>query len=126
MKWKSVATNETPWEGVDFSNEKVLVVPDQSLSIEEILERFTLGQSLEIGRDGNYDDEGHDDLEKLQFVDLVDKEEYIDKLRQTQKNYEKQEKKRAAEEKKRIEDEEREKMRIKILEEKAGEKPAAK
>lgn len=75
--------------GIKVEGEE-LVVPNQALSLRQILDRFTRQQALPIGKDGNYD-EGEDDLEKLRHMDLVDKEEYIDRLKQTQIKYGKQE-----------------------------------
>jgi len=101
MKFKCVALPGVRWPGVKYSGPK-LVVPNMAMSLQEILERFTRGESLEIGRDATFDDEGDDDLEKVAHMDPVDKQEFIDGLKQTRKDYEKQEKKRAAEEKKRL------------------------
>lgn len=72
-----------------------MVVPNMSLSLQEILERFTRGEPLEIGKDYNYDEQGDDDLEKVRHMDLVDRQEYVDKLKQTKKFYTAQEKARA-------------------------------
>lgn len=72
------------------------------MSLEEILRRFTRGEALEIGRDPVFDDQGDDDLEKVQHMDLVDREEYVDKLKSTKKQFEKQEKERAKQEKARL------------------------
>lgn len=72
---------------------KKIVVPNQSMSLQEILERFTRGEPLNIGRDVQYH-ESDDDLEKLQTKDLVDKAEYVEKMKQTQKDFEKQERRR--------------------------------
>lgn len=88
-----------PSEGIDYSKEVDQVVPDQSLSLEEILHRFTRGESLPVGmetQDG-YEDENplNIDLEKLANSDLVDKEEFIGKLKALQHEYNVQEKKKA-------------------------------
>lgn len=101
-----------------------MVVPDQSLTLEEILRRFTRGEPLEIGRtDGVYDDEGEDDLEKVQHMDLVDREEFVDRLKETKKQFEKQEKQRAKDEKARLDKLAVEKLAAdKLAAEKAAEK----
>lgn len=80
--------------------DKKIVVPNQSMSLHEILERFTRNEELPIGRDVQYH-ESEDDLEKIAHMDLVDREEYADKFRETQKAYKKQEaaKQKAAKEK---------------------------
>lgn len=93
MKFKSIAS-PTPTEGVKV-NAKKAVVPNQSMSLREILERFTRGEKLPVGQEGTYDD-GPEDLEKMGHADLVDKMEFSDKLKQTQKDYALQEKKKAA------------------------------
>lgn len=89
MKFRST-TIPKPALGADFSKEKVQVVPDQSLSLQEILTRFTRGESLEIGREGNFHD-SPDDLEKIAHLDLVEREEYIESMKEIQKRYKEQE-----------------------------------
>lgn len=76
------------------------VVPDQSMSLREILSRFTRGEAVPVGHDTS---EGiqDEDLEKLKHADLVDKAEYMEKLKDVQRTHEAQEKakaKKAAEE----------------------------
>lgn len=100
MKFKSKAIPK-PSEGVKYTD-KSLVLPDQSLSLKTILERFTRNEPLPIGRDVSYH-ESDDDLEKVSNMDLVDKQEFIDKLKETRSNFDKQEKKKAANERKRLE-----------------------
>lgn len=103
MKYKSIASPE-PSVGL-VCPEKKSVVPSMALSLEEILRRFTRGEPLNIGRgDPEYDD-GPDDLEKVANMDLVDREEYIDKLKATQKAYDKQESRKKGEERARLEKE---------------------
>lgn len=99
-KFKSIAW-PAPTAGIAGGRKK-LTVPNQALSLEEILRRFTRGESLEIGKDGTFDDEGDDDLEKVAHMDLVDREEYVNKLKQTEKDYEKQEKGKAKKERERL------------------------
>lgn len=69
----------------------VLVLPNQALSLSEILQRFTRGEPIAIGKETSYH-ESEDDLEKVSHLDLVDREEFVNKLRSTKKEYEKQEK----------------------------------
>lgn len=88
MKYKSISV-PAPSPG-ELGGRKKLVVPNQALSLQEILERFTRKEALPIGRDANYH-ESDDDLEKVAHFDLVDKEEFSDKLMETQKTYKKQE-----------------------------------
>lgn len=101
MKFKSIAI-PGPSMGVKITGKKI-VVPDQSLSLQEILDRFTRGEPLEIGRDVQYH-ESDDDLEKMSHLDPVDKAEYIEKLKETQRKFDRQEKQKAAQEKKRLDE----------------------
>lgn len=98
MRYKTVAFPVMS-KGVSFEGVKKSVVPNQALTLQEILARFTRGEAVNVAREGNYHD-GPDDLEKVANMDLVDKQEYIDNLKTTQKNYEKQERKKAADLKK--------------------------
>lgn len=98
------------------------VQPNQAMSLETILERFTRGEPVAIGRDVQYH-ESDDDLEKVSNMDLVDKAEYVDKLKQTQKDYEKQEKKKQADVRKAAQAKILEEERAKLAQKKEGEKP---
>lgn len=82
--------------------DKKAVVPNQSLSLQEILQRFTRGEPLEIGREGATFDDGDEDLEKVKNADLVDKAEFAERMKQTQKNWDKQEKRKADKERERL------------------------
>lgn len=58
-----------------------LTVPDQSMSVQEILKRHVRGQSTMVGMDGEYDDyiEGDDDPEFMPDptkMDLIDRKVY--------------------------------------------------
>lgn len=62
-------------------------VPDQSLSIAEIMKRYATGQPLGGGRDGVY--LGEEDIlldTDLQKMELTDREELLDKTRDYIKN----------------------------------------
>lgn len=100
MKFKSRAITKVS-QGVTFDEAKI-VIPNQSMSLEEILTRFTRGETLAVAQPVNYH-ESEDDLEKVSQMDLVDKEEYVEKLKQTQKAYKDQESKKAAKERARLE-----------------------
>lgn len=98
MKYKQ-SSLPAPSVGDDYSKVKSIVVPDQSLSLKDILTRFTRGEPLNVAHPVAYGVEGMDtDLEKLSNADLVDKAEYMDKLKNVQKLYDKQEKAKAAKE----------------------------
>lgn len=91
-----VKANATPKPTMGYTGTTVkLTQPNQGMSLQEILERFTRGETLAIGQPVQYH-ESDDDLEKVSHMDLVDKEEYIDKLKQTKKDYEIQERKKAS------------------------------
>lgn len=91
MKFKSYATPAVS-VGV-LTRAKKIVVPNQAMSIHEILERFTRNEQLPIGKDVQYH-ESEDDLEKISHMDLVDRAEYVEKLQETQKLYQAQEAKK--------------------------------
>lgn len=83
----------TVYPGQDYSNEEVLTVPNQSMSLEEILNRFIRQEPLAIGKDVSYH-ESEDDLEKLQRLDPVDRQAYIKKMQAVQDQFNAQEEKR--------------------------------
>lgn len=99
MKFKSYASPAV-WPGVKIDGPKI-VVPDQAMSLHEILERFTRNEELPIGKDVQYH-ESDDDLEKISHMDLVDRAEYVQKLQETQKMYKAQEAKKDKAEKDRL------------------------
>lgn len=92
MKFKSSSAPKESVGQTGFGPKTV--VPNQALSLEEIIARFTRGETLSIGRDVSYH-ESDDDLEKVSHMDLVDREEFVEKLKTTQKEFEKQEKRKA-------------------------------
>lgn len=93
MEFKSVAIPALR-PGITIVGKKI-VVPNQAMSLEEILRRFVRNESLPIGKDSEYYEDGEDDLEKIPHMDLVDQMEYMDKLKETQKAYKVQESKKA-------------------------------
>lgn len=114
MKFKSIAWPE-PSVGILVGGPE-LVVPNQALTLRQILERFTRNQALPVGRETGYD-EGEEDLEKVAHMDLVDKAEHMEKWRKTQKAYEAQEKAKAKARSEQLEKEEREKLAEQIRKE---------
>lgn len=118
MKFKSIAS-PAPSAGLVVVGKKI-VVPNQAMSLQEILERFTRNEQLPIGKDAQYH-ESEDDLEKVVHMDLVDREEYMEKQKNIQKMFKAQEakKKKAADEK--IAAEYRQKVEDDLK--KGGEKP---
>lgn len=124
MKFKSIALpRATPGvivvgtmedeEGKEIKGK--LVVPDQSLSLHEIIARFTRGEAVPVGHDVQFH-ESEDDLEKVAKKDLVDRAEFVDKLKRTQAEFKKQEARNAAKAKKKLEDEALEKARKELQE----------
>lgn len=100
MKYKSYSIGSHPLDaGVSYKGVKKIVQPNQSMSLEEILERFTRGEALPIGQQSAYDetDDIGVDLEKIAKADLVDKEEFHDSLELTKRKYAQQEKNKKAE-----------------------------
>lgn len=91
MKYRAYSL-PLPTVGEDYTNVIELTVPDQSMSLQYIIERFTRGEKLAVdnGSQGNYFD-GDEDLEKLSMADLVDRAEYADKLRQVKIKFDRQE-----------------------------------
>nr|QJB20575.1 MAG: hypothetical protein [Microvirus sp.] len=126
MKFKSIACPE-PDKGISFEGQVSELIPDQSLSLQEILERFTRGESLPVQHDARFDPDGDEDLEKIQRMDLVDRQEYMDNLKKTQNDYEKQERKKAEsareEARKKIEEEERQKLAASKAQKKSKDEP---
>lgn len=102
MQYVKSASYHSEWKGADYSKEEIQVVPDQSLSLEEILERFVRHEELPIGKDASWDDdeENQVDWEKIQHLDITEKMEYIEAIKETQAKY--LDEKRSAEEKERI------------------------
>lgn len=88
MKFKAVAF--PPTSPGERSIDVDMVVPDQSMTLKEILLRFTRNETLPIGRDPMYSD-GLEDIEKLRDMDLVDREAYVTELKAKQAKYKAQE-----------------------------------
>lgn len=80
----------TIYKGQNYSKEVVLTLPNQALSLAEIIERFVRHEPLQIGKDVSYH-ESEDDLEKLQRLDPVDRMAYIRKMQDIQDKFKQQE-----------------------------------
>lgn len=68
--------------GQDFSKAKIVVVPQQSMTLKEIIKRFIRKESLPIEKEGIYE-ERMGDLEKLAKSDItyrMEKAESLDKV----------------------------------------------
>jgi len=108
MKFISIAS-PVLGAGQRFSGKK-LVVPNQAISLQEILERFTRGEPVAVGQDVSYH-ESDDDLEKIQYMDLTERDEFIAQQKETQKSYAKQEKRKKAEADRKLREEAIEKLK---------------
>lgn len=64
-------------KGQSFKGVKVTVVPNQSMSLQQILKRFIKKESLPLSKEGFYEDRYDYDLEKVQTEDLVVKDEIM-------------------------------------------------
>lgn len=89
MKYKAVS-NPPVSKGTDFSKVKKQVVPNQAMSVNEIMRRFTRNEPLAIAKQKFYHD-GPYDLEKVANSDLVDREEFIEVQNRIQKRFKAQE-----------------------------------
>ena len=67
--------------GTSFKGCKKHVVPDQSLSLSEILRRFVRHEALNISKEGTYAETDYD-LEKVAASDPVDKEVVLEQVKQ--------------------------------------------
>jgi hypothetical protein len=81
-----------PSEGISFDPSQSLVIPDQNMSLETILKRFTRGERLGVGQDTFYDDidENMDgvDYDKLKGLDLTELDEMRRNVAETIQNLE--------------------------------------
>lgn len=101
MKFKGTAIPR-PSEGLRIT-EPDQVVPDQSLSLREILMRFTRHEALPVGNKTQFgngqDPEGDSplniDLEKAAHWDLVERDEFNAKVADMKSQFEKQEQEKA-------------------------------
>lgn len=103
MTAKNRSAFGSSYKGQDFSKVVDMTVPDQSLSLQEILERFVRNEPLPIGKGGEYDDDADldnplsIDLEKIARADMTEVMEYYNALEDLKKRYDAQEKKAAQE-----------------------------
>lgn len=122
MKFLAIAS-PAPSAGLVIKCPKI-TVPDQSMSLQEILERFVREQPLAIGKhtfgsEGDSDDEilkGRD-VEKVGGLDLVEKEDLIREQKDVQKRFEEQEARKKGEKAKKAAEEARAKLRAEIEQE---------
>lgn len=63
----------------EINNQPSMTVPDQALSLKEILRRYASGQPLDGMREGWFDDEN--DLPDLNTLDFADREDLLAEMR---------------------------------------------
>lgn len=106
MKFKSIAVPE-PSQGTKVEGVKN-VVPDQSMSLREILQRFVRKETLPVGHQGVFgsdgaidpdsDSEFNIDQEKARGWDLTEKDEFNEKVRAEVRKHEAAESQKKAKE----------------------------
>lgn len=75
-----------------------ITVPDQSMSLQEILTRFTRKEKLPIGFDIQYHNVDYD-LEKVARLDLTERDEFLEFQRSVKRRYEAQQAQKRAQQK---------------------------
>lgn len=68
-------------KGLDFKGTKRVVVPNQCLSLDEIVRRFVRREPLQVTSKEAFYEERFGDLEKIAKGDLVEQEEAINDLK---------------------------------------------
>lgn len=95
VKFKSVAW-PLPSPGKDFQGEERLTVPDQAMSLQQILDRFVRNEPVAVGKDVQFDEDPdlgnplNVDLEKLLKMDRVDRDEYFEQVNTLTRQYKKE------------------------------------
>lgn len=130
MKKLKSAYGGPRYAGQDYSNVVDLTIPDQSLSLQDILERFTRNETLPVDMGGEFGDEDFDnplnvDLEKMGRADLTEKADYYNALEQLKKRYKAQEKAEADKAEAIAKKAEEDRIRAEILAGLTPEKPSA-
>lgn len=100
--YKSIASPTPKGSSRDWSKLEKLTVPDQSLSLQDILDRFSRKEALPVGKDPSYNDEIEIDspfavdLEKLGQADILDKMEHAEQWREISDTFKREEAARVA------------------------------
>jgi len=68
-------------EGQSFVGVKRVVVPMQSMSLQEIIKRFVRNEALPVAKEGVYNDQYDYDLEKLAHEDLTVQHEVMAEMK---------------------------------------------
>lgn len=69
-------------KGQSFKGVKITVVPNQSMTLKEIIKRFIKHESLPIIKEGTYSDKQDLDLEKFIQEDIVVRHELVEDHKQ--------------------------------------------
>jgi len=82
MKVKNIYSSILFEKQYEQNNEPSLTIPDQTLSIKQILERYASGQSLE-GKTPYYDEsESEEYYPEPRYMDLAEREEYANQIKE--------------------------------------------
>lgn len=103
MRYKNAVAFPRPeLPSKDWSQIERLTVPDQSLTLADIIDRFSRKEALPIGKQVSFNDEIEVDspfavdLEKLAKADIIDKMEYVEQWKTVTTAYAEQDKKAKA------------------------------
>lgn len=80
MKKRKFGYPVVPVKGQSFKKVKEVTLPDQSMSLREILKRFIRKESLPVNQQGIYEDRAGD-LEKLGNQDIFDQMEIANEIK---------------------------------------------
>lgn len=80
VKTMVLYSRRTPPKPYSFKNEKVVTVPNQSMTLREIIRRFTRKEPLAIEKEGFFETR-FGDIDALQRMDITEKIEAIDAIR---------------------------------------------
>lgn len=83
-------------KGKSFKGARKHVMPNQSMSLREIVQRFVRRESLPISKEGLYE-ERFGDLEKLKNKDITEQMDKVEELKTQIDGFTKRQKKRAQE-----------------------------
>jgi len=120
VKFKAIVY-PAPSAGTRAQNKKgKLTVPDSSMSLKEILNRFVRNEAVPVGRNVTWH-ESDDDLDKIAHADLTEQAEFVEKQKETQRKYDREQKEATRKRREALKEEERAKMRAELEKEKKTE-----
>lgn len=100
MKYISKSVPELS-QGLSFEGVEELTVPNQSMTLQEILQRFVRKEKLPVGKEVSFSESNYD-LEKLSSMDLVERDEFIAEQKRVAARFERQQKAKAEAEAQRL------------------------